>query len=129
MWKKAFKKCEVIWSAKGCLSSTHFTSSIVEYFDPFVTRKLKRWCPLFYLYRAYIFAWETCFSLVNVLFNEIQSRTLTFQKNLCYLLHWKPFKNDEKCFSFHFKSSFRSQNIEVFLMTFCACKKTAWLER
>ena len=25
--------------------------------------------------------------------------------------NWKPFKNDEKCFLFHLKSSFRSQNI------------------
>ena len=29
----------------------------------------------------------------------------------CYLLHLKPFKNDEKCFFFHLKSSFRSQDI------------------
>ena len=29
------------------------------------------------------------------------SRTLTFQKKLRYLLDWKPFKNDEKCFVFH----------------------------
>ena len=25
--------------------------------------------------------------------------------------YWKPFKNDEKCFLFHLKSSFRSQDI------------------
>ena len=31
-------------------------------------------------------------------------------KKSCYLLHWKPFKN-EKCFLFHLKSSFRSQDI------------------
>ena len=36
--------------------------------------------------------------------------TLTSQKN-CYLLHWKPFRNDEKCFLFHLKNSFRSQDI------------------
>ena len=28
---------------------------------------------------------------------------------------WKPFKNHEKCFLFHFKSSLRSQDIYVFL--------------
>ena len=28
-----------------------------------------------------------------------------------YLLQWKPLKNDERCFLFYFKSSFRSQNI------------------
>ena len=31
------------------------------------------------------------------------------KKNLCYWLHGKPFKNDEKCFLFHVKSSFPSQ--------------------
>ena len=28
-----------------------------------------------------------------------------------YLLQWLPFKNDEKCFLFHLKSLFRSQEI------------------
>ena len=28
-----------------------------------------------------------------------------------YLLQWKPFKNDEKCFLFHLKNSFRSKDI------------------
>ena len=32
------------------------------------------------------------------------------QKNLCHLLDWKPFKNDEKSLLFHLKRSFRSQN-------------------
>ena len=32
-------------------------------------------------------------------------------KKLFYLLQWKPFKNDEKWFLFHLKSSFRSQDI------------------
>ena len=36
---------------------------------------------------------------------------VTFQKKLCHLLHRKPFKNDEKCFLFHLKSSFHSQDI------------------
>ena len=33
------------------------------------------------------------------------------KRKLCYLLDWKPFKNDEKCFLFHLKSFFRSQDI------------------
>ena len=49
--------------------------------------------------------------------------TLTFQKHLCYLLDWKPFKSDEKCFLFCFKSSFRSQDILVFVTTFRSCRK------
>ena len=32
-------------------------------------------------------------------------------KNCSYLLQWKPFKNDEKCFLFHLKSFFCSQDI------------------
>ena len=33
------------------------------------------------------------------------------QKNLFYWLQGKPFINDEKCFLFHLKSSFRPQDI------------------
>ena len=32
-------------------------------------------------------------------------------KKLGYLLHWKPFKIDEKCLLFHLESSSRSQDI------------------
>ena len=45
------------------------------------------------------------------------------KKHLCYLLHWKPFKNDKKYFIFHLKNSFRSQDIYVFIMTFGSCRK------
>ena len=38
-------------------------------------------------------------------------------KKLCYLLHWKPFKIDEKCFLFHVKSSFGSWDIYIFVLT------------
>ena len=38
-----------------------------------------------------------------------KSQTLNFQTKLFYLLQWKPFKNDEKCFLFHLKSYFRSR--------------------
>ena len=44
---------------------------------------------------------------------------LSASKNFFYYLHRrKPFKNDEKCFLFHFKSSFRSQDILIFVLTF-----------
>ena len=60
-----------------------------------------------------------------------ESGTVTFQKNECYFLDWKPFKNDEKCLLFYPKSSFRSQDIS---QDFCSqlfghVGKTAWLER
>ena len=32
----------------------------------------------------------------------VQIRTLAFKKILPFFLHWKPFKNDEDCFLFHF---------------------------
>ena len=44
-------------------------------------------------------------------------------KNNCYLLHWKPFKDHEECFLFHFKSSFCSQDIYDFVMNFWSCRK------
>ena len=33
----------------------------------------------------------------------------------------KPFKNDKKCFLFHFKSSFCSQDTYIFVLTFSSC--------
>ena len=58
-----------------------------------------------------------------------QSRTLAFQKNLCHLLDWKPFKIDEKCFLFHLKSSFRSQDILVLVTTFWSCRKNGLIRK
>ena len=45
------------------------------------------------------------------------------------MLHWKPFKNDEKCFLFHLKSSFRSQDILVFVTTFSSCRKNGLIRK
>ena len=39
-------------------------------------------------------------------------------KKYHFLLHWKSFKNNEECFLFHLKSSFRSQVIQVFIINF-----------
>ena len=38
-------------------------------------------------------------------------------------------KIDEKCFLFYLESFFRSQDIKMFVLIFCSCRKTAWLER
>ena len=47
-------------------------------------------------------------------------------KNIYFLYKWiKLFKNDEKCFLFHLKSSFRSQDIYIFVLTFWSCEKAA----
>ena len=42
-------------------------------------------------------------------------------------LRWqmKTFYNDEKCFLFHVKSSSRSWDINIFVMVFLLCRKSA----
>ena len=64
-----------------------------------------------------------------MLFISSYSRIRTFQKNLCYLLEWKPFKNNEKCFLFHLKGSFRSQDIYLFVTTFWSCRKNGLIRK
>ena len=54
--------------------------------------------------------------------------SLTFQKCWFYLLQGKPFKNYEKCFLFHLKSSFHSWDYYIFGRLTFLCKKTAWQE-
>ena len=51
------------------------------------------------------------------------------KKNLCYLLDWQPFKNDEKCSLFHLKSSFRSEDIYVFVTTFSLSTKNSSIRK
>ena len=59
--------------------------------------------------------WKRKFELDTSTSSEDQVKQkvgLSRSKNiLFYLLHWKPFKNDEKYFLFHLKSSFGSQDI------------------
>ena len=43
--------------------------------------------------------------------------------------NWKPFKNDEKCFLFPFKSSLRSQDIYIFVMSFWSCRKNGSIRK
>ena len=52
-----------------------------------------------------------------------------FPKKLCYLLDWKPFKIDEKCFLFHLKRFFRSQDISVFATIFWSCRKNGLIKK
>ena len=56
----------------------------------------------------------TCFNKFNKNDNKKKVKKLLHNRDikyLCYLLDSKPFKYDEKCFLFHLKSSFRSQDI------------------
>ena len=43
--------------------------------------------------------------------------------------NWKPFKNNQKCFLFHLKSSFRSQDILIFVLNFWACRKNGFIRK
>ena len=43
-------------------------------------------------------------------------------KKTFFLLRWKPFKYDEKCFLFHLKSSFPFRDIYIFVLTFWTCR-------
>ena len=46
-----------------------------------------------------------------------------------YLLQLKPFKNDEKCFLFHLKSSSRSLDIQIFVLTFWLCRRNGLIRK
>ena len=46
-----------------------------------------------------------------------------------FLANECPLKRMKNVFLFHLKSSFRSQSILIFVLTFWWCRKTAWLER
>ena len=50
-------------------------------------------------------------------------------KNNYFLLQWKPFRNNEKCFLFHLKSFLRSQDNWVFVLTFWACRKNGLIRK
>ena len=54
---------------------------------------------------------------------------LSPSKKLCYLLDWKSRKNDEKCFLFHLKNSFHSQDIYVFVTSFRQCRKNGLIRK
>ena len=47
---------------------------------------------------------QICLKLVSAIFNKFLFST-----------NWQPFKNYERCFLFHLKSSFRSRDIPIFL--------------
>ena len=50
-------------------------------------------------------------------------------KKFFYLHQWKPFKSDEKCFLFRLKSSFCSQDFEIFVLTFWSCRKIGFIRK
>ena len=54
---------------------------------------------------------------------------LSPSKKKFYLVQWYPFKNDEKYFLYYLKSSFRSQDIYTFDLTFWACRKNGLIRK
>ena len=76
----------------------HLPPLPVSFSKPWQTRAWKRIQFLFLYMAAYVY--------------HIKLKSDShLPKKLRYLLHWKPFKSYEKCFLFHLKSSFRSQDI------------------
>ena len=51
------------------------------------------------------------------------------KKKIRYLLHWKPFKNDEECFYFFLKALFVLKIFKFLPWLFSHVEKTDWLER
>ena len=58
-----------------------------------------------------------------------ERQTLNFQKSLCYLRDWEPYKNDEKCFSIRLKSFFVLKISKNLSEHFGHVGRTVWLER
>ena len=54
-----------------------------------------------------------CFFLISCEWFAILNSDSHLPKKNFHLLQWQPFKNDEKCFLFYLKSSFRSQDIGI----------------
>ena len=58
-----------------------------------------------------------------------ERQTLNFQKKLCYLRDWEPYKNDEKCFSIRLKYFFVLKIFKNLSEHFGHVERTVWLER
>ena len=69
------------------------------------------------------------FNVPFQLFAEVFLKwTLIAKKNLCYLLYWKPFQNDKKCFYFILKVLFVFKIFKFLSWLFGHVAKTAWSE-
>ena len=71
-----------------------------------------------------VLLWHRCFLDFGTPFLMSESH---LPRNFFYVLQWKPFKklfkNDEKCFLFHVKSSFCLWDICIFILTFWLYRK------
>ena len=62
-------------------------------------------------------------------FNPLKSDSHLPNKFFFFLLHWKAFKNDEKCFYFILKALLVLKIFKFSSWLFGHVEKTAWLER
>ena len=66
--------------------------------------------------------------LLKTMFSLISESHLP--KNIFLTLQWNEgLKNDEKCFLFDLNSSLRSQDIQIFVLTFCSCRKNGLIRK
>ena len=73
-----------------------------------------------------------CFVICIYCIDSVTSMTfygLSPSKKYCYVLHWKAFKTNGKCFLFSLKSSFHSEHISVFVTTFWSCRENGLIRR
>ena len=78
------------------------------------------------------FTWTQSYREIFQIYNSVTLKSNSQKKSskkLSYLLYWKSFENDEKCFLFHLKSSFCSQDIYVFVTTFWSCRKNGLIRK
>ena len=66
-----------------------------------------------------------CCCFTWIVFFECKVELSPSKKISIYLLQWKSFKNYEKCFLFHLKSSFCSQDIKFLPRHFGHVEETA----
>ena len=96
-------------TSSWCIFSTWFFHKNVPYLILYL------WTEVSMSFLSSFSRYQTKYVIMFLFRQLMKNRTLTFQKKLCYLLHWKPFKNDEKYFLFHLKSSLHSQTAVLVL--------------
>ena len=69
------------------------------------------------LFKILLNVYDTTLTTVNYK-NIVKDGLSPSKRTSFYFLQLKPFKKDEKCFSFYPKNSFRSQGIYIFVLIF-----------
>ena len=117
---------EKLKNPKAFIHYSQTIDNVYESLEDYNPRKKRR---VLIVFDDMIADMESKKKLVVIVTNCFSSLTLTFKKKLYSLLQWKPFKNDEKCFSFYFQSSFRSPDTYGFVMTFWSCMKNGLVRK